>query len=78
MWLQDKELLMPPASLRLPRFLGRLLLGALAHLGRFSLMAAELARGLREWRIWLPRSMAESASIGLGSLPIVLPGSRER
>jgi len=63
---------MPHTTLRLPRFLGRLLLGALAHVGRFGLMVAELFRGLREWRIWFPRGMAESASIGIGSLPIVL------
>jgi phospholipid/cholesterol/gamma-HCH transport system permease protein len=58
--------------LRLPRFLGRLVLGALAHVGRISLLIAELVRGLAEWRIWVPRTFAESASIGWGSLPIVL------
>jgi phospholipid/cholesterol/gamma-HCH transport system permease protein len=58
--------------LRLPRFLGRLVLGALAHVGRVSLLIAELIRGLAEWRIWLPRTFTESASIGWGSLPIVL------
>ncbi len=58
--------------LRLPRLLGRLLLGGLAHLGRFSLMVLEIARGLREWRIWLPRTFTESYNIGVGSLFIVL------
>jgi len=62
---------MASATLRLPRFLGRLSLGALAHLGRISLMMAELFRGLAEWRIWLPRTFAEAATVGIGSLPIV-------
>src|ERR1044072_6156703 len=61
-----------PTTLGLPRLVGRVMLGALAHVGRFGLMVAELFRGLREWLIWLPRGMAESASIGIGSLPIVL------
>ncbi|HEV8355187.1 MAG TPA: ABC transporter permease [Gemmatimonadales bacterium] len=63
---------MASTTLRFPRFIGRLVLGELAHVGRFGLMVAELARGLREWRIWLPRSMSEAASVGAGSLPIVL------
>ena len=62
---------MASATLRLPQFLGRLSLGALAHLGRISLMIAELFRGLAEWRIWLPRTFSEAATVGLGSLPIV-------
>jgi phospholipid/cholesterol/gamma-HCH transport system permease protein len=62
---------MASATLRLPRFIGRLSLGALAHLGRISLLIAELFRGLAEWRIWLPRTFAEAATVGTGSLPIV-------
>jgi phospholipid/cholesterol/gamma-HCH transport system permease protein len=54
------------------RFVGRLLLEGLAHLGRLSLLMAELFRGLAEWRIWLPRTVAEAANVGLGSLFIVL------
>ena len=54
------------------RFTGRLVLGALAHVGRLSLMVAELFRGMAEWRIWLPRTIAEAANIGAGSLFIVL------
>src|ERR1044072_4213769 len=61
-----------PTTLGLPRLVGRVMLGALAHVGRFGLMVAELFRGLREWLIWPPRGMAESARIGVGSLPIVL------
>lgn len=54
------------------RFIGRLTLGGLAHVGRLSLLVAELFRGLAEWRIWLPRTVTESASVGVGSLFIVL------
>jgi phospholipid/cholesterol/gamma-HCH transport system permease protein len=63
---------MTAIALRLPRFLGRLILGGLAHVGRLSLLLAELIRGLAEWRIWLPRTFTESANIGAGSLFIVL------
>jgi phospholipid/cholesterol/gamma-HCH transport system permease protein len=60
------------ALLGIPRLFGRIILGALSHLGRFSLMCAEIARGFREWRAWVPRTISECASIGAGSLPIVL------
>jgi phospholipid/cholesterol/gamma-HCH transport system permease protein len=63
---------MTAIALRLPRFLGRLILGGLAHVGRLSLLIAEMFRGLAEWRIWLPRTFTESANIGAGSLFIVL------
>jgi phospholipid/cholesterol/gamma-HCH transport system permease protein len=54
-----------------PRFLGRLVLGALAHLGRFSLMVAELFRELGHWRVWFPRTVSEAYAV-CGSLFIVL------
>jgi phospholipid/cholesterol/gamma-HCH transport system ATP-binding protein len=60
------------ALLGVPRLVGRVLLAALAHAGRLSLMVLEMIRGLAEWRIWLPRTVAESANIGVGSLFIVL------
>jgi len=47
-------------------------LGGLAHVGRMSLMIAEMARGTLEWRVWVPRTFTEAANIGLGSLPIIL------
>jgi len=62
---------MAASLLNLPRLFGKLVLGALAHLGRFSLLCAEILRGLGEWRIWLPRTISESASVGVGSLFIV-------
>ncbi|MGE3617602.1 MAG: MlaE family ABC transporter permease [Gemmatimonadales bacterium] len=58
--------------LGIPRLLGRVVLGALAHFGRFSLLCVEIVRGFRDWRGWVPRTIAESASIGSGSLPIVI------
>ncbi len=58
--------------MRLFRLLGRLVLASLAHIGRFSLLLAELLRGLPEWRVWLPRTVAEARSIGMGSLFIVV------
>jgi phospholipid/cholesterol/gamma-HCH transport system permease protein len=54
------------------RFVGQIVLGGLAHLGRLSLLIAELFRGLAEWRIWLPRTIDEAANVGVGSLFIVL------
>jgi len=54
------------------RPVGRAVLLALAHVGRLSLMVAEIVRGLSDWRVWLPRTIDEMYSIGLGSLPIVL------
>ncbi len=58
-------------ALGFPRLIGRLALGALAHLGRFSLLVREIIRGFAEWRIWLPRTITEAANIGLGSMFIV-------
>lgn len=48
------------------------MLRSLAHVGRLSLMVAELVRGLADWRVWLPRTIDEMYNIGLGSMPIVL------
>ena len=61
------ELLLRPV-----RLLGRVMLGALAQSGRFSMMLLEIVRGLPEWRIWLPRTFTESYNIGVGSLFIVV------
>lgn len=58
--------------LKPPQVVGRLVMGAFAHVGRFSLLVVELGRGLAEWRIWLPRTMTEAYNIGVGSLFIVL------
>jgi phospholipid/cholesterol/gamma-HCH transport system permease protein len=63
---------MTSTILQLPRFTGRLILGFLAQFGRISLLVVELVRGLSEVRIWVPRTFTEAASVGAGSLPIVL------
>jgi phospholipid/cholesterol/gamma-HCH transport system permease protein len=63
---------MTSTILRIPRFTGRLILGFLAQFGRISLLVAELFRGLSEVRIWVPRTFTEAATVGGGSLPIVL------
>ena len=56
----------------IPRAAGKFALGGLGHLGRIGLMMAEIVRGFREWRIWVPRTIEEAANIGIGSLPIVV------
>jgi phospholipid/cholesterol/gamma-HCH transport system permease protein len=58
-------------ALRPVRLLGRLIMGGLGHLGRFSMLVLEIFRGLPEWRIWVPRTFTESYHIGVGSLFIV-------
>ena len=60
------------ATLALPRYVGRIVLGATAHVGRFSLMLVEMVRAFGEVRIWVPRALDEAWNIGVGSLPIVL------
>ena len=47
-------------------------IASLGHVGRFSLMVAEILRGLVDVRIWLPRALTEAWNIGVGSLFIVL------
>jgi phospholipid/cholesterol/gamma-HCH transport system permease protein len=54
------------------RWTGRLVIGAAAHVGRFSLMLVEMVRAFGEVRIWLPRALDEAWNIGVGSLFIVL------
>lgn len=63
---------MAAATLDIRRWIGRAALTSAAHTGRLSLMLAEIVKGLREWRIWLPRAMTEAWNIGVGSLFIVL------
>ncbi len=51
---------------------GRLVLDGFSSIGRFSYLMVEMARGLVEWRVWLPRTVQEAYSIGVGSLFIVI------
>ncbi|MBK6423125.1 MAG: ABC transporter permease [Gemmatimonadetes bacterium] len=63
---------MTTTTFDLRRPLGRLVLTGLAHVGRLSLLVAEMVRGLSEWRVWFPRTIIEAWNIGVGSLPIIL------
>jgi phospholipid/cholesterol/gamma-HCH transport system permease protein len=59
-------------TLDVRRLVGRWSLLAATHAGRFTLLLTEMARGLREWRIYVPRTFEQAMAIGYGSLPIVL------
>ena len=63
---------MTATTLDFRRPVGRAVLLGLAHVGRLSLMVAEMGRGLSEWRVWFPLMMTEAWNIGVGSLPIIL------
>jgi phospholipid/cholesterol/gamma-HCH transport system permease protein len=60
------------ATIDIRRPIGRAVLGALAHVGRLSLLVAEMIRGLADWRVWAPRTLTEMWNIGVGSLPIIM------
>ena len=63
---------MAAETLDIRRPIGRLALTSASHVGRMSLMMADMVRSLGEWRIWVPRAMTEAWNIGVGSLFIVL------
>ena len=63
---------MAAETLGIRRFVGRWSVNAVSHVGRVAYLVLDLVRGLREWRIWLPRMMTEAWNIGVGSLFIVL------
>ena len=63
---------MAAETLSIRRFVGRWSVNAASHVGRVAYLVLDLVRGLREWRIWLPRMMTEAWNIGVGSLFIVL------
>src|SRR5438045_8605496 len=44
----------------------------LGNAGRFTYLLIDLARGLTEWRVYLPRMFTQATHIGYGSLFIVL------
>ncbi len=54
------------------RHVGRTALRVATHMGRFSYLIVEIARGLVEWRIWIPRTIEQAMQVGVGSLFIVL------
>ena len=53
------------------QLVGGVVLKGAHHVGRLSLFVFELIRGLVDWRIWLRPAMAQSVTIGYGSLFIV-------
>jgi phospholipid/cholesterol/gamma-HCH transport system permease protein len=63
---------MAAETMGIRRFVGRWSVNAASHVGRVAYLVLDLVRGLREWRIWLPRMMTEAWNIGVGSLFIVL------
>jgi phospholipid/cholesterol/gamma-HCH transport system permease protein len=60
------------AALDVRRIIGRLTLHAASHLGRISYLVWEIARGLMELKIWIPRAFEQGMHVGYGSLFIVL------
>lgn len=57
---------------RVQQMTGHYVLDGLASVGRFSYLLLDMARGLVEWRVWLPRTFDEAWNIGIGSLFIVV------
>ena len=54
------------------RLIARSSLRSFDHVGRFSILLADMFRGLAEWRIWMPRTLEQATAVGYGSLFIVL------
>ncbi|PYO72518.1 MAG: hypothetical protein DMD64_10670, partial [Gemmatimonadetes bacterium] len=60
------------AAIDLRRYVGRWSLRSASHAGRFFFMVLDLVRGILEWRVWVPRTIEQTMSVGYGSLFIVL------
>jgi phospholipid/cholesterol/gamma-HCH transport system permease protein len=60
------------AALDLRRYVGRWSLRSASHAGRFFFMVMDLVRGILEWRVWVPRTLEQTMSVGYGSAFIVL------
>lgn len=63
---------MTALAMRVRRAAGRGTLITFEHVGRVTLLLAELARALGEWRIWVPRTFEQAHHVGFGSLFIIL------
>jgi phospholipid/cholesterol/gamma-HCH transport system permease protein len=61
-----------PLDVRMTHQLGRRFIRGFAHVGRFGMLVAELARALPEVRTWVPRALEQCVMVGYGSLFIVL------
>lgn len=59
------------AALDLRRYVGRWSLRGASHAGRFFFMILDLVRGILEWRVWVPRTIQQTVSVGYGSAFIV-------
>src|SRR3989442_1772946 len=55
------------AALDLRRYVGRWSLRSASHAGRFFFMLLDLVRGILEWRVWLPRTLEQTVSVGYGA-----------
>ena len=58
-------------TLDIRRLVGRVSISATEHIGRVSFLVLEMARSLREWKVWMPRTFEQAQAIGYGSLFIV-------
>src|SRR3989475_12894195 len=58
------------------RLVARWSLRTADHVGRFSVLIADMFRGLAEWRTWVPRALEQATAVGYGSLLIVLVVAR--
>jgi phospholipid/cholesterol/gamma-HCH transport system permease protein len=58
-------------TLDVRRLVGRFSIAATEHIGRVTFLVLEMARALREWRVWMPRTFEQAQAIGYGSLFIV-------
>src|SRR6185503_1466043 len=62
----------PAVTIDVRRIVGRMSLMSASHVGRVSLLAFEIIRGLKEWRVWVPRAFEQAQHVRIGSMFIVL------
>lgn len=62
---------MATGTLDIRRVTGRFVLKGAMHFGRIAFMLLEMARGLREVRVWFPRAIEQAAHVVYGSFFIV-------
>ncbi len=62
----------PTVTVDVRRIVGRASLVSASHVGRVALLCIEIVRGLREWRVWVPRAFEQAQQVGVGSLFIVI------
>src|SRR6185503_2608099 len=62
----------PAVTIDVRRLVGRASLMSASHVGRVALLALEIIRGLKEWRVWVPRAFEQAEQVGIGSMFIVV------